>query len=62
MVFAQHVANRAVFMDEGQIVEIAPPAELVAHPRQERTRKFMGRILYGISPAQNVVKGHRDIE
>ena len=62
MVFAQHVANRAVFMDDGQIVEIAPPADLVAHPRQERTRKFMERILYGISPAQNVVKSYRDTE
>jgi len=60
MVFAQHVADRAVFMDEGQIVEIAPPAELVAHPIQERTRKFMGRILYGISPTRDVASGHRD--
>jgi ABC-type polar amino acid transport system ATPase subunit len=62
MMFAQHIADRAVFMDEGQIVEVAPPAELVANPRQERTRKFMGRILYGISPAQDVVKAHRDTE
>ncbi len=67
MVFAQHLAHRAVFMDEGQIVEIAPPAELIAHPRQERTRKFMGQILYGISPtqsisAQDILEGRRDIK
>jgi ABC-type polar amino acid transport system ATPase subunit len=62
MMFAQHVANRAVFMDEGQIVEIAPPIELVAHPREQRTRRFMGRILYGMSPQQDVAKGHGDTE
>lgn len=55
MMFAQHVANRAVFMDEGQIVEVAPPVELVANPKQERTRKFMGQILYGTSPEQDAV-------
>jgi len=54
MVLAQHVANRAVFMDEGQIMEIAPPADLVARPKLERTRKFMGRILYGAEPAKDV--------
>jgi len=56
MALAQHVANRAVFMDEGRIVEIASPADLVAHPRYERTRQFMGRILCGVSPAQDGVK------
>jgi ABC-type polar amino acid transport system ATPase subunit len=53
MLFAQHVADRAVFMDEGQVVEIATPSELVAHPQQERTRKFMSRILYGAPAAQD---------
>jgi ABC-type polar amino acid transport system ATPase subunit len=62
MALAQHVADRAVFMDEGQIVEIAPPVELVANPRQERTRKFMGRILYGTSPGQVSAKTHGSSE
>ena len=47
MTLAQHVANRAVFMDKGQIVESAPPSELVLQPKQDRTKDFMSRILYG---------------
>lgn len=45
MGFAQGVANRVVFMDEGEIVEEAPPGEFFANPRQERTRRFLGQIL-----------------
>ncbi|MFD1174926.1 amino acid ABC transporter ATP-binding protein [Paenibacillus puldeungensis] len=42
--FAQDVANHAVFMDGGIIVEEGPPAELIYHPREERTRQFLKRI------------------
>lgn len=42
--FAQDVANHAVFMDGGVIVEEGPPAELIYHPREERTRQFLKRI------------------
>lgn len=45
MGFAREVADRIVFMDRGQIVEEAPPAEFFANPRQERARLFLGRIL-----------------
>src|SRR5262249_10386688 len=45
MGFARQIANRMVFMDEGQIVEIAPPAEFFANPRHERTRLFLSQIL-----------------
>jgi len=45
MGFARQVADRMVFMDEGQIVEVAPPAEFFADPRHERTKLFLSQIL-----------------
>ena len=45
MGFARQVANRMVFMDEGQIVEVAPPAEFFANPQHERTKLFLSQIL-----------------
>jgi len=43
--FAREVAHRAVFMDEGVIVEEGPPRELFASPQEERTKVFLSRIL-----------------
>jgi polar amino acid transport system ATP-binding protein len=48
MAFAREVADRVVFMDGGVVVEEGPPAELLARPRNERTRRFLARLL---SPA-----------
>jgi putative glutamine transport system ATP-binding protein len=45
MGFAREVADRVVFMDQGQIVEEAAPAEFFANPREERARTFLSRIL-----------------
>jgi len=45
MGFAREVAHRVVFMDEGRMVETAPPGEFFAHPRHERTRLFLSKIL-----------------
>jgi polar amino acid transport system ATP-binding protein len=45
MGFARAAADRVVFMDEGQIVEAAPPDELFAHPKEERTQRFLNHIL-----------------
>ena len=45
MGFARQVANRIVFMDEGQIVEANVPDEFFAHPRHERTKLFLSQIL-----------------
>ena len=47
MSFAQDVANRAIFMDKGVIVEDAPPAKMFSSPKEERTRQFLRRILPG---------------
>ena len=45
MGFARSVADRVVFMDAGQIVEEAPPAEFFSAPRSERARDFLSKIL-----------------
>jgi polar amino acid transport system ATP-binding protein len=44
MGFAEEVANRIVFMDEGVIVEQGD-ATLIAKPREERTKRFLGLVL-----------------
>ncbi len=46
MGFARSVADRVIFMDFGEIVEQAPPAEFFANPRNERTRLFLSQILH----------------
>ena len=45
MGFAREVANRVVFMDEGQIVEVAPPNEFFTNPQSERGKYFLSSIL-----------------
>ena len=45
MGFARRVATKVVFMDQGKDVECGPPAEVFEHPRCERLRKFLDRIL-----------------
>ncbi len=45
MGFAREVADTMVFMDAGEIVEKAPPADFFAKPRSERTSLFLSRIL-----------------
>jgi general L-amino acid transport system ATP-binding protein len=46
MGFARQVADRVVFMDEGQIVEVNSPEEFFAHPKHERTKLFLSQILH----------------
>ncbi|MCW2282901.1 general L-amino acid transport system ATP-binding protein [Rhodoblastus acidophilus] len=46
MGFARQVADRVVFLDQGQIVEIAAPDAFFGAPRHERTRAFLQRILH----------------
>jgi polar amino acid transport system ATP-binding protein len=45
MGFARAAAGRVVFMDEGQVVEIAPPKELFEKPQHNRTKLFLSKIL-----------------
>jgi len=46
MTFARQVANRIVFMDAGQIIEINEPAPFFANPQHERTKLFLSQILH----------------
>jgi polar amino acid transport system ATP-binding protein len=43
MAFARDVAHRVVFLDAGTIVEHGPPSEVLAAPREARTRAFLAR-------------------
>ena len=45
MGFARQVADRVVFMDQGEIVEINAPAEFFDAPKHERTKAFLSQIL-----------------
>jgi polar amino acid transport system ATP-binding protein len=42
--FAQHVAGAVLMMDEGKIVEEAPPDEFFRAPKEERTRRFLALV------------------
>ncbi len=45
MGFAREVAHRVVFMDRGDILESGDPATFFSRPKEDRTRKFIGKIL-----------------
>ncbi len=45
MSFARDVANHIIFMDEGVIVEEGTPQEIFIHPKEERTKQFLRRII-----------------
>jgi ABC-type polar amino acid transport system ATPase subunit len=45
MGFAREVADRVIFMDQGLLVEEGPPLEFFSHPRHERTKVFLSKIL-----------------
>jgi ABC-type polar amino acid transport system ATPase subunit len=45
MGFARTVADTVVFMDHGEVVEVAPPKTFFSAPKNERTRAFLGQIL-----------------
>jgi polar amino acid transport system ATP-binding protein len=43
--FAREAGDNLAFMDQGRIVEAGPPRQVLTHPREERTRLFLSRIL-----------------
>ncbi|CUX54926.1 MULTISPECIES: amino acid ABC transporter ATP-binding protein [Rhizobium/Agrobacterium group] len=45
MGFARQVADRVIFMSEGEIIEEGPPEEFFRDPKHQRTRTFLGEIL-----------------
>ncbi len=46
MGFARTVANRVIFMDRGEVVEVAEPNQFFDNPQNERTKLFLGQILH----------------
>lgn len=46
MAFAKEVADRVIFLDGGLIVEQGAPREILANPRQDRTRDFLRRVTH----------------
>ena len=45
MGFAREVGDRLLFVDEGRIVESGVPREVFEHPKEERTRSFLSKVL-----------------
>ena len=45
MGFAREVANRMLFLHEGEVVEEGPPSRILSEPRDERTRTFLNAVL-----------------
>ena len=45
MGFAREVADRVIFMDDGQILEEGAPEDIFAHPKNPRTRDFLSKVL-----------------
>ncbi len=45
MGFARAAADKVVFMDNGEVVEMGPPDQLFDHPAEERTKRFLNHIL-----------------
>ena len=47
MEFARSVSSRVLFMEEGRVIESGPSREFFEHPKEERSRAFIGKILNG---------------
>jgi ABC-type polar amino acid transport system ATPase subunit len=45
MGFARGVGSRLVFMDAGKVIETGDPTEVLANPREARTKQFLARVL-----------------
>jgi ABC-type polar amino acid transport system ATPase subunit len=45
MGFARSVADKVIFMDEGEIIEAAKPKDFFDNPKNERTKQFLKQIL-----------------
>jgi len=45
MAFVREVSSKAVFMDEGKVVEVGLPSQILDHPKAARAQEFMAKIL-----------------
>jgi len=55
--FAREVGDRVIFMDQGQIVEEGQGVELIDHPKNARTQKFLSAVFSDARPDAGVVNG-----
>ncbi len=46
LAFAQKVADRVVFMDNGEILEVGKPANILINPQHPRTKEFISKVLH----------------
>jgi glutamine transport system ATP-binding protein len=46
MGFARGMGDRVLFMDQGLLVEEGPPAQIFGNPKSERTKEFLGKVLW----------------
>ena len=51
MAFAREVADQVIFMDQGVIGEQGPAHQVMDHPKEERTRRFLARYAEGMGEA-----------
>ena len=45
MAFAREVATRVIFMDAGRIIEEGTPEEIFEHPKNQRLKDFLSKVL-----------------
>ena len=45
MAFAREVADRVIFMDKGNVIEVGTPQDIFTKPKEERTKKFLNQII-----------------
>ena len=44
MSFARDVSNKVIFMDDGYVLENGTPEDVFEHPKEERTKQFLGKV------------------
>ncbi len=47
MAFARDVSDKVIFMDDGYVLEYGTPDEVFNHPKEDRTKQFLGRFIEG---------------
>ena len=55
--FAREVATRVVFMEGGVVVEEGKPSEILVHPKEPRTQKFLERVTHPMDIVDGKVAG-----
>ena len=62
MGFAREVANHVIFMADGVIVEQGTPEEIFDHPKEERTKAFLKRILKADEAREELIEAKEELD